>query len=83
MQRRRRGSNPNRVDAGTASNVRRERQEFLIKKLARDNGVLERKVAGYRLALQVTTPRLYGGVLNRATVYFSKHLRRVQMVKLS
>lgn len=41
-----------------ASNVRRERQELLIQELTRDNGMLERKVAGYQLALQVRTSRV-------------------------
>ncbi|CAM9314589.1 unnamed protein product, partial [Hapterophycus canaliculatus] len=46
--------NQSHVDAGAASNIRRERQERLIQQLTRDNGVLQRKVAGYQLALQLS-----------------------------
>ena len=52
-QSRRRDSSSCRADAGIASNIRREQQERLIQQLTRDNGALQRKVAGFQLALQV------------------------------
>lgn len=57
-RRRHRDNSPRRTGAGTASNIRRERQERLIQQLTSDNGVLQRKVAGYQLALQVRTSRI-------------------------
>ncbi|CBJ48379.1 hypothetical protein Esi_0002_0153 [Ectocarpus siliculosus] len=49
-----RASSQSRADAGGAASIRRQRQERLIQQLTRDNGVLQRKVAGYQLALQLS-----------------------------
>ncbi|CAN0543463.1 unnamed protein product, partial [Ectocarpus sp. 12 AP-2014] len=49
-----RASSHSRADAGGAASIRRQRQERLIQQLTRDNGVLQRKVAGYQLALQLS-----------------------------
>eukprot|EP00903_Cladosiphon_okamuranus_P015241 g14087.t1 len=53
-QRRLRDSSPCRTDARMTPNIRREQQERLIQQLTRDNGTLQRKVAGYQLALQLS-----------------------------
>ncbi|CAM9206973.1 unnamed protein product [Ectocarpus sp. 6 AP-2014] len=49
-----RASSQSRADAGGAASIRRQRQERLIQQLTRDNGVLQRKVAGDQLALQLS-----------------------------
>ncbi|CAB1117249.1 unnamed protein product [Ectocarpus sp. CCAP 1310/34] len=49
-----RASSQSRANARGAASIRRQRQERLIQQLTRDNGVLQRKVAGYQLALQLS-----------------------------